>query len=334
MSQSKQSIQIPVIDISSLISWKNSKRQTAKEIRRACTEHGFFYISHHGIPFRLQSELERLSHKFFAQSHEAKMDIEMPRAGIAWRGYFPVGSELTSGQADLKEGLYFGEDLPSHHPLVQAKTPMHGANLYPEIPGFRETITSYLSNMSLLGQRLMQGIALSLDLPEDYFYWHYTENPLLLFRIFHYPAANNSVEQIPWGVGEHTDYGLLTILRQDEQGGLEVKSGHQWIAAPPIANTFICNIGDMLDRMTGGFYRSTPHRVLNQSGKSRLSWPFFFDPNFSAEVRALPITQQVNDDYQQRWDKTNIHSFKGTYGDYLLSKVGKVFPELASTTNK
>ena len=91
------------------------------------------------------------------------------------------------------------------------------------------------------------------------------------------------------GVGEHTDYGLLTILRQDMSGGLEVKTKSGWVAAPPIPNSFVCNIGDMLDRMTGGRYLSTPHRVRNLAGHNRLSFPFFFDPNFSAEVRPIKI---------------------------------------------
>ena len=85
---------------------------------------------------------------------------------------------------------------------------------------------------------------------------------------------------MPWGVGEHTDYGLLTILRQDDTGGLQVKSRSGWMDAPPIPGSFVCNIGDMLDRLTRGMYRSTPHRVLNMSKRSRLSFPFFFDPEF------------------------------------------------------
>ena len=107
----------------------------------------------------------------------------------------------------------------------------------------------------------------------------------MLFRIFNYPAS----EQDTWGVGEHTDYGLLTILKQDDAGGLEVKSGSNSINAPPVPHSFVCNIGDMLDRMTSGVYRSTPHRVRNMSGRDRLSFPFFFDPNFDAIVETVPL---------------------------------------------
>lgn len=130
-------------------------------------------------------------------------------------------------------------------------------------------------------------------------------------------------------MGEHTDYGLLTILKQDDLGGLQVKTRSGWIDAPPIANSFVCNIGDMLDRLTGGLYRSTPHRVKNVSGRSRLSFPFFFDPNFNAELHPIEIKgAKVDDNKNERWDKASVHEFRGTYGDYVLSKVAKVFPQL------
>lgn len=133
-----------------------------------------------------------------------------------------------------------------------------------------------------------------------------------------------------WGVGEHTDYGLLTILKQDDSGGLQVKSKSGWVDAPPIPDSFVCNIGDMLDCLTGGRYRSTPHRVRNLQQRDRLSFPFFFDPNFNAQVRPIELNwaNVIDDDKNQRWDRASVHEFRGTYGDYLLSKVSKVFPQL------
>src|SRR6266511_597352 len=110
--------------------------------------------------------------------------------------------------------------------------------------------------------------------------------------------------------------------------GLEVKTKSDWVTAPPIASSFVCNIGDMLDRMTGGHYLSTPHRVRNLAGHNRLSFAFFFDPNFNAEVGPIKIDTAVNDNKGERWDRVSVHEFRGTYGDYLLSKVSKVFPEL------
>jgi isopenicillin N synthase-like dioxygenase len=92
----------------------------------------------------------------------------------------------------------------------------------------------------------------------------------------------------------------------------------------------VCNIGDMLDRLTGGYFRSTPHRVRNVSGRERFSFPLFFDPAFDAEIVPLPAySAHRNDDGGERWDRANVHDFSGTYGEYLIGKVSKVFPELA-----
>src|SRR6185436_10296832 len=110
------------------------------------------------------------------------------------------------------------------------------------------------------GHRLMAGIALALGLEETYFANHYTGDPLTLFRIFNYPPPNTNL-----GVGEHTDYGLLTMLWQDDAGGLQIKRGSTWVNALPIPDSFVCNIGDMLDRLTHGHYLSASHRVRNES---------------------------------------------------------------------
>ncbi len=321
---------LPVIDIHPLSAPNEDRDRVAAQIGQACREQGFFYIIGHGIDGSLQQCLERLSREFFAQDIEKKLEIRMALGGRAWRGYFPVGGELTSGQPDRKEGLYFGAELEDDHPLVVAGTPMHGRNLFPaQIPLLRQTVLDYMAAMTALGHRLMEGIALSLGLSAHYFADRHTQDPLILFRIFHYPAMTPPPADKPrWGVGEHTDYGVLTILKQDDAGGLEVKSPFGWIAAPPIPGTFLCNIGDMLDRITGGRYRSTLHRVQSPTRRDRLSFPFFFDPNFNAEVQPIEPSGIAGDDKHERWDGMSLHELSGTYGEYLLAKVSKVFPQL------
>jgi isopenicillin N synthase-like dioxygenase len=251
----------------------------------------------------------------------------MKHGGRAWRGYFPVGGELTSGKPDLKEGIYFGTELGTDDVRVQRGVPLHGANLFPAQPReLRRAVLDYMSACTRTAHAIAEGIALSLDLDADYFRRHYTADPTILFRIFHYPDTPSGFDG--WGVGEHTDYGFLTLLAQDDAGGLQVKTAQGWIDAPPIPGTLICNIGDMLDRLTGGMYKSTPHRARNTSGRGRLSFPFFFDPGFDAEIQPLPQAAFAADDRDSRWDRTSVHEFRGTYGDYLLGKVSKVFPEL------
>ena len=344
------SVNLPVVDVGPFLQSKSSgvqsvnsnskvqKLKTAAALAKACREFGFFYVTGHGVSVELQARLEQVSREFFAQDEAQKMQMRMALGGRAWRGYFPVGGELTSGKPDVKEGIYFGHELPATHPLVLAQTPLHGGNLFPKnIPHMKSTVLEYIDAATQLGHQVTAALAASLNLPEDYFARLYTAEPLGLFRIFNYPAptvVNSSAEQ--WGVGEHTDYGFLTLLKQDNVGGLQVKSQSRWIEAPPLENTFVCNIGDMLDRMTGGLYRSTPHRVRNAAQVDRLSFPFFFDPAFSASVKRienLPKTYPTADvddrvARNERWDKANVHAFTGTYGEYLMSKVARVFPEL------
>jgi isopenicillin N synthase-like dioxygenase len=318
---------VPLIDVGPLVHGKGDVRAVADEIGCACRDVGFFYAVGHGVDPALQARLQALARAFFAWPDAHKAEIAMERGGRAWRGWFPIGAELTSGRPDQKEGLYLGAELDASHPLVRAGTPLHGPNLFPALPGFRDVVLAWLDAMTALGHALMRGLALSLELPEDWFAAHYTGDPLVLFRVFRYPALDHAHAD-DWSVGEHTDYGVLTILLQDDAGGLQVKSRDGWIDAPPIESSFVCNIGDMLDRMTGGLYRSTPHRVRNAAQRDRYSFPFFFDPGWTAAVRPIPGCEVARDDAAERWDRASVHAWSGTYGDYLLAKVSRVFPEL------
>jgi isopenicillin N synthase-like dioxygenase len=314
---------IPLIDLSD---FNINKSVIAKQINQACLQHGFFYVAGHGVSPSLQNKLAFFSNHFFALPEKEKMKIAMYKAGKAWRGYFPLNSELTSGKPDLKEGIYFGTELGQDDPRVQRGLPLHGANLFPvNPPGFKEAVLEYIDAVTGVGHLVMKAISLSLQLNEDYFFKKYNQDPLILFRIFHYPPQKNYAQ---WGVGEHTDYGLLTILKQDDTGGLQVKTATGWIEAPPIENTFVCNIGDMLERLTGGLYRSTPHRVMNTSGKDRYSFPLFFDPGFDTRIERIESVTHIHETKNQRWDKSSVHEFTGTYGEYLINKIGKVFPSL------
>lgn len=317
---------LPVINVTPLREGADAAR-VAAEIGAACRDLGFFYATGHGIGADTLASLDAASRRFFALPEARKMEIAMSRGGRAWRGYFPVGGELTSGKPDLKQGLYFGEELAADDARVAAGLPLHGRNLFPEdVPELKPAVLRFMEEATSAAHAIMEGVALSLGLDAQYFRRTYTALPTLLFRIFEYPAGDGE----GWGVGEHTDYGLLTLLAQDDNGGLQVKTPNGWIEAPPIPSTLVCNIGDMLDRLTGGVYRSTPHRVRNVSGKSRLSFPFFFDPAFDAEIVPLPESA-ARDDSVERWDRANVHDFSGAYGDYLMAKVSKVFPDLAES---
>jgi isopenicillin N synthase-like dioxygenase len=214
--------EVPVIDIGALFGDdETAQLRVARAIRSACVEWGFFYISQHGIDASLIAELAAVSREFFALPADEKSAIEMARAGRAWRGFFPVGGEFTSGKPDQKEGIYFGEELPADDERVRAGRPMHGANLFPARPAsMRAVVLRYMAEMRKLANVVMRGIALALELPRDFFERDVTADPLQLFRIFHYPAlGSSSSDPDAWSVGAHTDYGLLTLLLQDDVGG-------------------------------------------------------------------------------------------------------------------
>jgi isopenicillin N synthase-like dioxygenase len=297
---------LPIIDIAPLVAGLGgtTEVEVARRIDEACREHGFFYVVGHGVAPELQERLDRLAREFFALAEEQKAEIAMSRGGRAWRGWFPVGGELTSGRPDRKEGIYFGTELAADHPRVVEGVVLHGANLFPREPiELGATVLEYLAALTDVGHALARGVSLGLGHDPDWFRRTLTADPVILFRIFHYPPDPAPDE---WGVGEHTDYGLLTLLLQDDNGGLQVRGPDGWIDAPPVPGSFVCNLGDVLERMTGGRYRSTAHRVQNTSGAERLSFPFFFDPGWEAVI----------DD-----DGT-------TYGDYVSAKVARVFPDL------
>lgn len=315
---------LPVIDVGLLL--EGPAPTVADRLDAACREDGFFCVTNHGVNLELLHDLDRSARQFFAQPDADKAASAMALGGRAWRGWFAVGDELTSGRPDRKEGLYLGRELGPGHPA--AGRLLHGANLWPAEPAsLRPLATAWMHEMERLGQALLSGLAQGLGLDADWFASNLTHDPTVLFRIFHYPPGTGD----DWGVGEHTDYGLITLLAQDDCGGLQVKTRRGWIEVPPDPSVLVVNIGDMLDRMTAGRYRSTPHRVRNTSGRDRLSFPFFLDPGWDAAVRPLPLADDDRraDDARDRWDGTSVHAWQGTYGDYLTGKVAKVFPDLA-----
>jgi len=325
--------ELALIDVGPLLTADADPSHVARRIDRACRQLGFFRVTGHGIDTDLLPRLDRAARAFFDMPDADKAMVEMSRAGAAWRGWFPLRGEVTSGRPDRKEGLYLGVDHPENHARVLAGTPLHGRNLFPN-DELRHAVDGWLSALRPVADGILRGVALALGLQADWFERHVTSDPTILFRVFHYPALPDNHRSDEWGVGEHTDYGLLTLLAQDRVGGLEVRTPDgRWIDVPAEPDVLICNLGDMLDRLTEGRYRSTPHRVRNTSGHSRLSFPYFFDPSWDAEVTPLPLRGGAPaDDAARRWDGASPHAWSGRYGDYLTAKVAKVFPDLFAQT--
>ena len=172
---------LPVVDVSPLVFDRPGRERRGDDLVRACREVGFFCATGHGVPAAALERLESESRLFFSRPASEKAEIAMARGGRAWRGWFPVGDELTSGEADLKEGIYFGRELGPGHPRVDAGTPLHGPNLFPASqPGLRDAVLDWMAALEPVAQALLRGVALGLGLDQDVFRARWTADPLVL----------------------------------------------------------------------------------------------------------------------------------------------------------
>ena len=284
--------EIPVIDIAPLLHGDAAAQaEIVKKIGDACRHIWFFYVVNHGVPEALIARVYAEAARFFAQPNAKKAEIAIEKSSCH-RGWFMVGGEnldpaKQKETGDLKEGVKIGRDLGPDHPLVRAGTPLHGPNQWPDLPGWREVMEEYYAAMEALGRKLLQAFAAALGVGANYFDG-WLDAPMTTLGPLHYPPQKGHITEAQIGAGAHTDYGCLTMLAQDDAGGLQVRNASGvWIDAPPVPGSFVVNIGDMMERWTNGVFTSTLHRVVNISGKERYSIPYFFDPDFNAPVECL-----------------------------------------------
>jgi isopenicillin N synthase-like dioxygenase len=285
--------EIPVIDVSATVAGDlDARKATARQIREACMGAGFFLASGHGVPEDLIAQEFDWARRFF----ELPLDVKQRYAvGTlpGHRGWEPLGAQVLDAEAlpDLKESFYTGIDYPADHPYVVAGLAGYSPSVrVAELPGFHEQMNAYVTAMRDLGMRIVRLIALSLDLEENYFDEMFDE-PLGTLRLLRYPPQPADAPGNQFGAGAHTDWEVVTLLAQDNAGGLEVRNPRgDWIPAPPTPGTFVVNLGDMIPRWTNGYYRSNLHRVINRHGteKVRYSIPFFFGPNYHARIECVP----------------------------------------------
>ena len=288
----RQGASLPIIDVSALSSSDPAKRRAVGlQIRDACLTSGFLYCTGHGIPDGLREAVFAESRRFFEQPLDRKLAVDKAHS-FCNRGYEVLGGQTLQpgAQADLKEGYYIGLELAEDDPRTVARRFNRGPNQWPaDLPAFKPVMNAWFAALLDLSERLMRGIALSLDLPESHFDG-FCREPLAILRLLHYPPHPPQAGDDLLGAGAHTDFGGLTLLTQDDNGGLQVMDNEtgRWIDAPPLGGTFVINLGDMIARWTNDRYRSTLHRVINTSGRERYSVPFFFSGNPDFEVACIP----------------------------------------------
>jgi isopenicillin N synthase-like dioxygenase len=276
---------LPIIYLSS---WADGDDRALADVSArigaACRDVGFFYVVNHGVGDDLMNEAFAQSKAFFALPFVEKQAIAIEKIG-GNRGYSGLMHEALDPKQgpDMKEAFNVGLDLKPDDPELLAGKPFRALNAWPDLPGFREMLLAYFGASASLGARIHRAFSYDLGVAPDYFAEKF-DRPMATLRLLHYPAAASGGEE-RIGAGAHTDYGNLTLLAT----GLEVRTrAGKWIEAPAMPGAFVVNIGDWLMRWTNDVYVSTPHRVVNRSGRERYSIAFFFDPNPEAEVAAIP----------------------------------------------
>ncbi len=309
--------EIPIIDVSPLRHGAASEIDTlVREFAAAYGDVGFGYIVNHGIDESLIASVFQASARFHALPLEAKMAVELNRLH---RGYIPIdtSTDVNSKLAEVSKPnqsqsyMMMREDEPGS-PDVLNGAYLAGPNQWPALAGFRAEVTAYNDAMCGLGQGLMKVAALAIGADPAELLGAF-ETPTTWLRLLHYPPRPPASADDLYGSAPHTDFGCLTILAQDDVGGLQVMTpSGDWIDAPVIPGSFVVNVGDMLHRWSNGRLKSTPHRVINRSGRERYSCPFFYDPHVDTEI--APLAACISADRPARYEPL-------IFGDFLRAEL-------------
>lgn len=316
--------EIPIISVEELIERPGADvfRRIGKEINGACTTIGFFYLAGHGVPDDLAGEAFAANRRFHARPVAEKLAIKQNR----WhRGYQAFASSTLKSSARFEsarhpnqlESFIVRHEIASDHPDYERQA-LQGPNQWPDDPWFVDVVRRYDDAIRNLGLKLLPAFASAVGEAPDFFDELFAP-PATALRLIHYPPAPPVRPEDMYGIYPHTDYGFLTILAQDDVGGLQVQNlDGSWIDAPYIAGTFVLNIGDILARWTNDRFNSTPHRVVNKSGnRDRYSIAMFFDPNLDAVIATLPHFAGLQ---PGKYDPIR-------YGDYFTLRLDTNYPD-------
>ncbi|XDG01031.1 hypothetical protein ABKA04_000646 [Annulohypoxylon sp. FPYF3050] len=290
---------IPTVDISAFTdpnSSEEAKQAVVDAVRHACTTYGFFYLAGHGVSKEKREGIMDCAKRFFDLPMEDRMDVWIGKSmGKSFRGYEPPGIQTHQKGLlpDIKECFIIGHEVPADDP--EAGTFSTGPNLWPKNlkdEEFRTPIMDYQATMLALSKVLLKLLARGLpkawghspDVMDDF-----AVNPSMPMRLLHY-APQEVLDERQFGVGDHTDFGGITILLQEmNTKGLEVwyPPTETWIPVPPKENTYVINMGDMMQKWTAGYYRSARHRVITSGTTHRYSTPWFLNGQLKLKCEAL-----------------------------------------------
>ncbi|KUI60242.1 hypothetical protein VP1G_07450 [Cytospora mali] len=292
------SFYLPLVDITPFLRDPKSEaaQQVIEDVRKACISTGFFQMTGHGVSPELQASVFAAAARFFALPANLKHALDA-RKTVGFRGYDIMGQQLYEDDVlpDLKEGFFAGQDMPAEDPRVKAGRFFMGPNVWPPAEAlaaseFREPVEAYYDAMRRLCDVVLDLIAATLPYGPRVFDGIKSNDPACPLRLLHYPpTVEASGKKRQLGSSAHTDFGAVTLLLQDDHAGLEVLDVErdEWVDVPPSRDAYVVNMGDMISRITGGFYKSSVHRVINKNPDDRYSVVFFFDGNIDYKLRLL-----------------------------------------------
>lgn len=279
---------IPIIDVGAIFGRDAGAIQSlVDEIAKACRSIGFFYIVNHGIEADLYERAFAASRSLFQLPLADKIALDITKSPHM-RGYFGFGGDKSDGvHDDIKEGFDMAMDLPLDDPYVKEGLTFYGPNVWPpSLPQFKEVMTEYHRRHLHVGRALLRLFARGLGVHDEFFDNKFVK-PMAQFRTLRYPPSHNPrAPEI--GAGEHTDFGWITMIAQDDAGGLEIQDRHGiWGQVPYVPGSLVVNVGDLMSMWTNDTYTATMHRVINRGIRDRYSIAFFMDPDYHVVVECL-----------------------------------------------
>ncbi|WP_298609805.1 2-oxoglutarate and iron-dependent oxygenase domain-containing protein [uncultured Thiothrix sp.] len=286
---------LPVLDLSHLDAGLAERQQFLKDLRHAAHDSGFFYVIGHSVNASLLAQVQQQAKAFFALSSADKLSVQMIHSPH-FRGYSQASAEYTRGQRDWREQFDLGAErvalaLAAHEPAWKR---LQGPNLWPQaLPSLRPIVEEWQRALNQTALKILRALALALGLAENAFDQLYGQSPNEHAKLIRYPGREHTDSE--QGVGPHKDSGILGLVLQDEQSGLQVQThAGEWIDAKPIAGSFVVNIGELLELATNGYLRATIHRVITPpAGQQRFSIAFFLGAPLDTTVPIYPLAPEL-----------------------------------------
>ncbi|MER5864911.1 2-oxoglutarate and iron-dependent oxygenase domain-containing protein [Kitasatospora sp. NPDC002040] len=280
---------LPVIDLSLADGSAADRTRLHDSLRAAATEVGFFQLTGHGVTAGETAGLTDAMHAFFALPEADRLAVSNLNSPH-YRGYTRTGTERTAGSRDWRDQLDIGAELPPHvpGPGEQPYWWLEGPNQWPAaVPGLRAAALNWIDHLGSVAARLLHELLTAIGARPDFYDYAFAGHPHLRLKLVRYPGT--APDGAPQGVGAHKDYGFITLLLQDDVGGLEVlRPDGTFLSVPPLPGAFVVNLGELLEVATDGYLKATSHRVVSPPGaRERFSVPFFYNPRLDAHITPL-----------------------------------------------